>query len=294
VTPAVSVCIPAFQAEAYIGATIRSVREQTLTDWELVIVDDCSTDRTLAEAHAASAGDPRIRITRNESNLGPAANWNRAVAATAAPYVKLLCSDDTLAPACLERQVTALRSDSAGRVALVAARRDIIDANGAVLIHNRGLGQMAGRVQGRVAIRECIRAGTNLLGEPSFVLLRRETLDRVGGFDERWRYTIDLECYWRMLRGHDLIAVAETLGAFRVSREALSARLAGQQRAEARELLRHVRAADNSAVSALDVAVGSVRSALLQQGRRVLVKARGRRTRGPAARTLSPVDLQGP
>ena len=43
-TPAVSVCIPAFQAEAYIGATIRSVREQTLTDWELVVVDDCSTD----------------------------------------------------------------------------------------------------------------------------------------------------------------------------------------------------------------------------------------------------------
>jgi glycosyltransferase involved in cell wall biosynthesis len=293
VTPAVSVCIPAFQAEAYIGATIRSVREQTFTDWELAVADDCSTDATLAEASAASNGDPRIRLTRNESNLGAAANWNHAVAATSAPFVKLLCSDDILAPTCLERQVTALRSDETGRVALVASKRDIVDANGSVLIHNRGLGGLAGRVPGRVAIRKCIRAGTNLLGEPSFVLMRRATLDAVGGFDERWQYTIDLECYSRMLRDHDLIAVAETLGAFRVSRDAWSAQLAGQQRAEARELLHHIRA-DDSAVSAFDVVAGSIRSAALQVGRRVLVKARGRRRPGPVVRTQSPEDRPAP
>ena len=293
-TPAVSVCIPAFQAEAYIGATIRSVREQTLTDWELVVVDDCSTDATLAEASAASDGDPRIRLLRNESNLGPAANWNHAVASTSAPFVKLLCSDDTLAPTCLERQVTALKSDETGRVALVASQRDIVDANGSVLIHRRGLGSLTGRVPGRVAIRQCIRAGTNLLGEPSFVLLRRTTLDAVGGFDARWQYTIDLECYWRMLRDHDLIAVAETVGAFRVSRDAWSAQLAGQQRAEARELLHHIRAADDSAVSALDVVAGSIRSAALQLGRRVLVRARGRRKPDLVARTRSPEDHQAP
>ena len=293
-TPAVSVCIPAFQSEAYIAATIRSVRAQTFTDWELVVVDDCSTDDTLKAATAASATDARIRITRNETNLGPAANWNHAVAATKAPFVKLLCSDDTLAPTCLERQVTALTQDTNHKAALVASRRDIIDANGAVLIHDRGLGKMSGRVSGQTAIRQCIRAGTNLLGEPSFVLMRRATLDAVGGFDERWSYTIDLECYWRMLRDHDLIAVAETLGAFRVSQSAWSARLAGQQRAEARDLLRHIRATDDSPASKLDIALGSVRSAALQQGRRVLVKARGRRTRGPATRTRSPEDHPEP
>jgi glycosyltransferase involved in cell wall biosynthesis len=293
VTPAVSICIPAFQAEAYIGATIRSVRQQTFSDWELVVADDCSTDATLTEASAASGGDPRIRLTRNESNLGAAANWNHAVAATSAPFVKLLCSDDILAPTCIERQVTALRSDETGRVALVASKRDIVDANGSVLIHNRGLGGLAGRVPGRVAIRQCIRAGTNILGEPSFVLMRRATLDAVGGFDARWQYTIDLECYSRMLRDHDLIAVAETLGAFRVSRDAWSAQLAGRQRAEARELLHHIRSGDSS-VSALDVVAGSMRSAALQLGRRVLVKARGRRRPGPVVRTRSPGDRPAP
>ena len=293
-TPVVSICIPAFQAEAYIRDTIRSVREQTFTDWELVIVDDCSTDATLAEASAASGGDPRIRLTRNETNLGAAANWNHAVAATSAPFVKLLCSDDILAPTCLERQVTALRSDETGRVAMVASRRDIIDANGSVLIHHRGLGSLAGRVPGRVAIRDCVRAGTNLLGEPSFTLLRRATFDAVGGFDGGWQYMIDLECYSRMLRDHDLIAVGETLGGFRVSRDAWSARLAGQQRAEARRLLQHIRATDGSTVSALDVAAGSMRSAALQLGRRVLLKTRGRRRPGPERRTRSPEDHQAP
>src|SRR5262249_22278068 len=73
--PRVSVCEPAYQAAPFIGATIESVLRQTDDRWELIVVDDASSDDTFSVA-SAYATDPRIRVTRNDQNLGPVGNWN--------------------------------------------------------------------------------------------------------------------------------------------------------------------------------------------------------------------------
>jgi glycosyltransferase involved in cell wall biosynthesis len=75
--PKVSVCIPVYNCEAYLANTIRSVLAQSLTDFELVIIDNASTDRT-AEI-ISGFEDPRLRSLRNEKNLGMMGNWNRCL-----------------------------------------------------------------------------------------------------------------------------------------------------------------------------------------------------------------------
>ncbi|GAA3438080.1 glycosyltransferase family 2 protein [Kutzneria kofuensis] len=76
-TPAVSVCVPAYQAERFLGATMRSVLAQNFDNFELVVVDNASTDRTEVVAH--SFDDCRIRVIRNSRVLPLAENWNLAV-----------------------------------------------------------------------------------------------------------------------------------------------------------------------------------------------------------------------
>ena len=101
----VSVIIPAFNAAAYIEATLRSVAEQTLQDYEVIVVDDCSTDGTAAIVAEAAAADQRIRMIRLARNCGPAQARNTAIAAAKGAWLALLDADDCYMPTRLERLI---------------------------------------------------------------------------------------------------------------------------------------------------------------------------------------------
>ena len=265
-TPRVSVCIPAYRAEATIGAAIASVLAQTIDDWELLVLDDCSPDATLVVARAFS--DPRIRVDVQPTNVGAEANWNDVVARARGRYVKLLCSDDLLEPTCLARQADAL--DAHPSAVLAASPRHIIDARGRIVLRARGLGGLRGLVPGPQAARRLVRSGTNLLGEPSAVLFRRDALDPGGAFDGRHPYLIDVELYLRLLRAGDLVAVPEPLASFRVSPTSWSSALARVQGAQARALFHEEAARADSAVTRLDAALGAARTRILTPLRRAV------------------------
>ena len=92
--PEVSVCVPVYRGEAFLAETIHSVLSQTFEDFELVLLDNASTDET---PHIArSFGDPRLRIVTNATTLSQPDNWRRAVELCRAPLVKLVCADDLL------------------------------------------------------------------------------------------------------------------------------------------------------------------------------------------------------
>ena len=169
--------MPAYQAAPFIGATIESVLAQTCDRWELVIVDDASPDDTFAVA-SGYASDGRIRLERNEHNLGPVGNWNRVVSMASAEYVKVLCDDDLLYPTCLARQAAAL--DAHPTAGLVGSRRDIVDQDGRVVIRGRGLAGMEGLVPGHQALTRMLETGTTPFGEPSVVLFRGRGAPRGG------------------------------------------------------------------------------------------------------------------
>jgi glycosyltransferase involved in cell wall biosynthesis len=104
--PLVSVCIPAYNNAAYIKDTIDSVLHQTYPNLELVICDDKSTDNTVEVIEKIK--DDRIKLYKNEKNLGMSGNWNHCLSKCSGDFIKLICADDMLAETALEKEVNAL------------------------------------------------------------------------------------------------------------------------------------------------------------------------------------------
>ena len=224
--PRVSVVVPSFNSAPVIADTIASILRQSFTRFELVVADHSSTDGTW-EALQHHGRDPRVRLVRTPPGGGAAANWARATAAASGEYLKLVPGDDLLAPTCLEEQVAVL--DANPRVDLVACRRSVIDASGAVIVRARGLGGLRGVTPGRVAIRRAVLAGTNIFGEPGCVLMRRAALERAGGWDATSPFVIDQATYSNVLLGGDFFGIGEPLASFRVASTQWSQRLVGEQ-----------------------------------------------------------------
>lgn len=111
--PLVSVIMPAYNAEKWIGEAVESVRGQSCRDWELLILDDASTDGTEMLARRYAAEDPRIRYERGRENRGVAAVRNRGLELARGSWVALLDSDDTWRPEKLERQLALARREQA-------------------------------------------------------------------------------------------------------------------------------------------------------------------------------------
>src|SRR5262249_61997367 len=102
----VSLCIPVWNGAAFLPEALASALGQTFRDFELLVVDDASDDASAAIA--AAAGDPRLRLLRNERRLGIPGCWNRCLEEARGVYVKFLFQDDLLAPGALATLVNAL------------------------------------------------------------------------------------------------------------------------------------------------------------------------------------------
>src|SRR3954467_10627446 len=127
--PRVSIGLPVYNGEKMIAGAVESLLAQTMTDFELVIVDNASTDGSQEICRALAARAPGVRYHRNDRNIGLAPNWNRAFElASAAPYFKWAAHDDIHAPTFLERCLEVLDRDPP--VVLATSKTDYIDADG--------------------------------------------------------------------------------------------------------------------------------------------------------------------
>lgn len=129
--PRVTVGVPVYNGEQFLAEALRSVREQTFTDLEIVVSDNGSTDRTQHIVLAAAAQDPRIRYERQEVNRGGVWNWNHLVELARGEYFMFAAADDLRRPDFVKACLAAL--DSAGPdVVLAYPRTQIIDDGGAI------------------------------------------------------------------------------------------------------------------------------------------------------------------
>lgn len=101
----VTVIMPAYNCELYIETAIRSVINQTYTNWELIVIDDCSTDSTRDIVARLIEEDPRVTLIENSMNLGAAENRNKGVSLSKGDYVAFLDSDDIWYPEKLSIQL---------------------------------------------------------------------------------------------------------------------------------------------------------------------------------------------
>jgi teichuronic acid biosynthesis glycosyltransferase TuaG len=103
--PLVSIIMPSWNVERFIEETVRSVQAQTFTDWELLIADDCSTDRTAQLIGAMAERDPRVKLIRQPNNGGPALARQASIGRAQGRFLAFLDSDDLWLPKKLERQI---------------------------------------------------------------------------------------------------------------------------------------------------------------------------------------------
>jgi glycosyltransferase involved in cell wall biosynthesis len=233
-------------------------------------VDDNSPDNT--QSIVAGYNDPRIHYLRNPTNLGPEENWNRCLEVAQGRYYKLLPHDDLLEPDCLERQVAILEADAAQEIALVFGSRRIVSPGGRTIM-TRGLGHdREGRVDGRTLVRRCIRAGTNLIGEPGNGLCRRELAVKIGAYDASYPYVIDFDYWARLLLHGDAFYMERRTSAFRVSQGSWSVAIGGKQSREFSDFADKLASESRFQISSSDRMVGAFKAKLNSVARALFYK----------------------
>jgi glycosyltransferase involved in cell wall biosynthesis len=212
--PLVSVCIPAYNNARFLPEALESVISQRDINFEVIIIDDCSTDETAAIAHQFALRDPRITVHINEQNLGMVTNWNRCLELAQGTYIKYLFGDDLFSSPDTLRLMVAAMEQAAGTVLVSSARIIIDDQSHPVETVSRFPDKFS--AAGQDVIRRCFLKMTrhhNLIGEPSAVLFRR--LEAVRGFDPRYNQLVDLEMWFHLLELGNFVYLAEPLCSFR-------------------------------------------------------------------------------
>ena len=218
--PKVSIIIPNFNHARYLEQRLRSVLDQTYSAFEVLFLDDASTDNSL-EVLAQFESDPRLRTYHNETNSGsPYIQWNRGVSLAQGEYVWIAESDDYAAPALLERLVSVL--DAHPEVGLAYCQSQRVAEDGAPMGLALDLVQDLGPEHwGRDFVRsgrdECAEylVARNTIPNASAVVFRRAIYTAAGAVDETMRLAGDWLHYARMLKISDIAFVAEPLNHFR-------------------------------------------------------------------------------
>jgi glycosyltransferase involved in cell wall biosynthesis len=219
--PTVSVVMPAHQAEAYVDEAIRSILAQTLSDLELLVVVDASTDATQAIVEGYAERDPRVRpFTADVRSAAHARNI--ALEAARGEFVALMDADDVALPDRLEKQVAAARAHP--DVVLWGTYMRRITAEGLAM----GTVEVGSRTREEFAALDRTSSLVRLYG--TVALFRREVQRRVGAFDPTFEPIEDAELWDRMVEHGPALVVPEVLQLYRQHDESLSVRKIAQQR----------------------------------------------------------------
>ena len=187
-SPAVTVIIPTFNRASLVVRAIRSVLGQTCQEWELIVVDDCSTDGT--EQAVKGFSDKRIRYIRHDQNRRGGAARNTGLRHARGEYVAFLDSDDEWLPEKLQKDLEVFRSSDPS-VGLVYTGKMIMDEQGTVL-----------------KVRMPTKSGWvydalldwDFIGSASRVTVKKQVMERVAGFDETFVNCQDYDLWLRMAR----------------------------------------------------------------------------------------------
>jgi glycosyltransferase involved in cell wall biosynthesis len=215
-TPRISVIIPAYNHESYILDAVKSVLEQTWTDFELIIIDDGSTDRTLQVLEGIA--DPRIRLVRQE-NRGAAGTINRGIDLAQGQYIAILNSDDLYHPERLARMTQHL--DDHPEVMLVYSLVQPIEASGSPVQPTNHAAWQKWYEDALQQIRRDESSLQSLLKynyvvSTSNIMMRRSFFDSHEAFNERLTYCHDYELLLRVCKQYPVHGLQERLVHYRL------------------------------------------------------------------------------
>jgi glycosyltransferase involved in cell wall biosynthesis len=216
-TARVTVFVPVFNAEKFLAEAVESILGQTFTDFELLVVDDGSTDRSIEILE--SFGDRRIRISRNDRNRGRSYTRNRGIELARGEYLSVLDADDLCEPDRLERQVQFL--DAHPNVAAVGSSATYIDENSNAAYICR-VPASNDEIHQRIFQSNCF--------VHSSVTFRRQVLIDIGGYNPDLQQAEDYELFLRLIAHHRLANIEEPLVQYRIHPDQVSQRELSKQR----------------------------------------------------------------
>ncbi len=222
VQPRVSVCMPTYNYARYLPEAIESVLSQDYSDFELLIIDDCSRDDTRTVVQKYADADPRVVFSVNDRNLGMVQNWNLCLAKARGEYVRFLFGDDMLCrPDALSAMVDCLDSDK--DISLVGSPRNLIDDDSR-LLNTLSYFSSGAVLPGYEVISRCLcdQRNQNQIGEPSVVMFRKSQACR--GFNPHYHQLVDLEMWFHLLEQGKYAHLDKPLSSFRIHTEQQTAK----------------------------------------------------------------------
>ncbi len=198
--PTVSIIIPTYNRRQLIGRSVKSVLNQTYRDFEIIVVDDASTDNT--EEVVNGFDDERIRYVRHDKNRGEAAARNTGIKVARCDYIAYQDSDDEWFPEKLARQIELLE-DASPEVGVIYTGFWKTENRRRTYIPFSWVSQKDGDIH-----KELLKG--NFIGSP-VVLVKKECFSEVGLFDERLRNLVDWEMWLRISKHYHFRCVDEPL-----------------------------------------------------------------------------------
>jgi GT2 family glycosyltransferase len=216
-SPSVSVVMPAYNSERFLGEAIESILDQTFSDFELVIVDDGSTDSTPRILAEYAADDSRVVVHR-QANGGSAAALNAGVDRARAPFIARLDSDDIAMPDRLGRQHRFLSTNES--VGVVGGEVTVIDEDGRAVAEVR-------YPLSDAEIRKALAKTTPFVH--SAVMMRRTAFERAGGYRPNFDMAEDIDLWLRIAEQSELANLEAMVAMYRVHASQASAQKLEQQ-----------------------------------------------------------------
>lgn len=224
----VTIAIPVYNRAGLIRFALESALAQDVPGLEILVIDNASTDDTWEVLQTYT--DPRLRLVRNETNVGLYGNLNRCLELATGDYVRILCSDDRLVAGCIAKE-RALVEAHPGAV-MVSTRGREVDERWQLLrlfANEFPAGIYAGTEMIGNVLWLIAHYNSNPLNYPSGILLQRQAALKVGEFTRRYRLVGDID-YWFRLFVHGDVIVADHVGCevmFHSEQEGNSVRMSG-------------------------------------------------------------------
>jgi len=199
--PLVSVVCLCYNHAPFVVDSLNSVLSQQYQPIEIIIVDDCSTDTSVAVIEAWLADKKGITFIKNPENLGNTKSFNKALKVARGTYLIDLATDDLLMPDCIAKQVEKFQTSTHERLGIVYANASLIDENGAFLSHyfkSNADGTLLHQRQSGDEYLRIITGGAEAMCTVT-AMVKKEVFDRLEGYDERLAYE-DLDFWIRAAR----------------------------------------------------------------------------------------------
>ncbi len=226
--PLFSICVPVFNGEPHLSKCLSSIEEQTFKDFEVVIVDDGSSDRSVEIITEFKKRNKNLVFARNKVNMGLVGNWNKCISLSNGTWIKFLFQDDTWRTDCLEltyRHTTTNDFIFHGRNFVFEGdvQPFLLDFYTSSDVNEyRGLIDQKKLSPDQIGKLVSQSPGFNFFGEPSNIAFKKELVGTYGDFDDRLVQLCDYEYWVRLSSNTGAYYISDKVSTFRVHSKAAS------------------------------------------------------------------------